>query len=92
MSPAALEEILTFAQGALTALSLVAALFFLRYWRSTGDRLFAFFSIAFVLFSASWTALATRPSVGEHDAYVYLLRLAAFAAIIIGIVDKNRRA
>jgi hypothetical protein len=92
MSPAAVDEMLSFGQGALTTLSLVAALFFLRYWRSTADRLFAYFAAAFLLFSASWAALAAKPSIGEHDAYVYLLRLAAFVAIMIGIIDKNRRA
>ncbi len=86
------EEVLIFAEGALTALAAVAALFFLRYWRSTGDRFFGFFTLAFLLFGASWAALAFRPSVGEHDAYVYMLRLAAFAAIAIAIVDKNRGA
>lgn len=86
------DEILTFAQGALTALSMVAALFFLGYWRRTRDRLFAYFAVAFTIFAASWAALAIHPSIGEHDAYVYLLRLAAFGAILVGIVDKNRRA
>lgn len=86
------EMLIVFAEGALTALSLVAALFFLRDWRSTRDRFFGFFTLSFVLFAASWAALAFRPMVGEHDEYVYMLRLAAFAAIAIAIVDKNRGA
>ena len=86
------EDLVIFAEGALTALSLVAALFFLRYWRTTRDRFFGFFTLAFVMFGSSWAALAFRPSVGEHDAYAYMLRLAAFGAIAIAIVDKNRGA
>lgn len=78
--------------GMLTMATLMAALFFLRYWRVGRERLFLFLSLAFVAFSASWAALAMiRPSY-EHRSVVYLLRLLAFAAIMIGIADKNRRS
>jgi hypothetical protein len=86
------QEAILFAEGALTALSVVATLFFLRYWRSTGDRFFGFFTLAFFLFAAGWAALAFLPSIGEYDVYIYLLRLAGFAAIAVAIVDKNRKA
>jgi ABC-type Fe3+-siderophore transport system permease subunit len=36
-----------FILGATALASLVAALFFLRFWRDTRDRLFCFFAIAF---------------------------------------------
>lgn len=85
------EELLIFVDGALAALSVVAVLFFVRYWRSSRDRFFGFFAAAFTAFAASWAALAFRPTVGEHDAYVYLLRLVAFLSIILAIIDKNRR-
>jgi hypothetical protein len=45
-----------------------------------------------VLFAAAWAALAFLPRIGEHDAYIYVVRLAGFAAIAIAIVDKNRKA
>lgn len=78
--------------GMQTMATLIAALFFLRYWRIGRERLFLFLSFAFVAFSASWAALAMiRPSY-EHRSVVYLLRLLAFAAIMIGIADKNRRS
>ena len=78
--------------GMLTMATLIAALFFLRYWRIGHERLFLFLSFAFVAFSASWATLAMiRPSY-EHRSVVYLLRLLAFAAIMIGIADKNRRS
>jgi Family of unknown function (DUF5985) len=78
--------------GMLTMATLMAALFFLRYWRIGRERLFLFLSFAFVALSASWVALALiRPSY-EHRSVVYLLRLLAFAAIMIGIADKNRRS
>lgn len=77
--------------GMLTMATLIAALFFLRYWRIGRERLFLFLSFAFFALSASWVALAMiRPSY-EHRSAVYLLRLLAFTAIMIGIADKNRR-
>jgi hypothetical protein len=84
------EQLLVFASGALTALGLTAALFFLRHWQTTRDRLFVFFAIAFVGLAASWAAMVVWPALGEHDAYVYGIRLVAFLALIVGIVDKNR--
>jgi peptidoglycan/LPS O-acetylase OafA/YrhL len=78
--------------GMLTMATSIAALFFLRYWRMGRERLFLFLAFAFAALSASWVALAMiRPSY-EHRHAVYLLRLLAFAAIIIGIADKNGRS
>lgn len=67
---------------------LVAAGFFFRFWRETRDRLFAFFSAAFFLMAV------IRPLVGSgqpDNLAFYLVRLLAYAIIIIGIVDKNLR-
>jgi peptidoglycan/LPS O-acetylase OafA/YrhL len=77
--------------GMLTMATSMAALFFLRYWRIGRERLFLFLSFAFVALSASWIALAMVKPSYEHRQAVYLLRLLAFAAIMIGIADKNRR-
>jgi uncharacterized membrane protein YcjF (UPF0283 family) len=75
-----------FLWGALTTSALVAALIFLRFWKLTQDRLFLFFSSAFVALSLNWALAMWR----ENHEYLYFLRLAAFVLIIIGIVDKNR--
>lgn len=73
--------------------SLVAALFFLRYWRASRERLFAFFSLAFVGMAVNWLVLAmvNRPVDEAQQAYAYLIRLVAFVILIVGIIDKNRR-
>jgi hypothetical protein len=78
--------------GALTVLSLAAGLFFLRYWRSSGDRFFAFFAIAFWALGANWALMVGRDPKDEYLPYFYLLRLFAFLLIVVGIVDKNRRS
>lgn len=76
--------------GALAALSFVIGLFFLRYWRTSRDRLFVFFVAAFWLMGLNWGGVAVGAS-DETRPYLYLLRLAAFVLIAVAIVDKNRR-
>lgn len=82
MSPAVL-----FLSGCLTMAYAVAGLFFLRFWRDSRDRLFAFFAAAFWILAAQ-RAIVTLADVGDS---IYLLRALAFVLIIIAIVDKNRR-
>ncbi|HKB71412.1 MAG TPA: DUF5985 family protein [Thermoanaerobaculia bacterium] len=65
----------------------VAALFFLRFWRESRDRLFLLFSAAFFLLGVD-RVIASTSSVGDA---VYLLRALAFVLILAAVVDKNRR-
>lgn len=67
---------------------LVAAAFFFRFWRESRDRLFAFFALAFLLMALARPMLAANEdsSVGP-----YFIRLASFALILVGVVDKNLR-
>ena len=80
-----------FLLGATAMGCLVVALFFVRFWRSTGDRFFALFALAFAVFGANRFVLALVDEDHEHRALAYLVRLAAFVVIIVAIVDKNRR-
>jgi hypothetical protein len=84
-------QVHTYLFGVLTALSFVCGLFFLRYWRLSSDRFFAFFSIAFWSLGANWALLVGRDPSDEYTPYFYLLRLFAFVLILLAIVDKNRR-
>jgi hypothetical protein len=78
-----------FLSGLITMGFLVSGLFFFRSWRRTGDALFALFAVAFVLLAAN-QALAVFIGFGHEElGWVYLLRVAAFALIIAGIVRKN---
>lgn len=80
-----------FSWGMLAMASLLAGLFFLRYWKVTGDRLFAFFATAFAMLATNYVVLATVDPAFEARHLIYLIRLAGFLLIIVGIVDKNRR-
>ncbi len=71
--------------------SLVASLFFLRFFRQSRDRLFAMFSAAFAILAVNWAAMPFVPSEYESRELFYLLRLISFTIIIIAIVDKNRK-
>ena len=75
--------------GILAAGYLVAALFFLRFRRETGDRLFLVFSVAFALLAVQRLALALTT---RSETLIYGLRLLAFVLILAAIVDKNRKA
>jgi hypothetical protein len=77
--------------GALFTGYSVVALFFLRFWSSTRDRLFAMFSAAFAILAVQRLALAITRSAVEDQSALYLLRLLAFILILVAIVDKNRR-
>jgi len=79
-----------FCWGMLTMAGLVASLFFVRYWRVTGDRLFVFFAVAFAMLAVNWLALSAVDPSFEARHLIYLVRLAAFIILIVGVVDKNR--
>lgn len=80
-----------FLMGAIAMASAVAALFFLRFWRETGDRLFLIFAGAFALLGLTRIGLAMADDPSEIDTSWYWVRLVAFVLILIAIVDKNRR-
>jgi hypothetical protein len=80
-----------FLSGAVATGFLVCCLFFLRYWRRTGDSLFIYFALAFALlgFGEGMFTLANVQS--EHRVTIFLIRLAAFGIIIFAIARTNRR-
>ena len=80
-----------FIMGAIAMASGVVALFFLRFWRETGDRLFVIFASAFALLGVTRLGLALSPDPTEGHTMWYWVRLAAFVLILIAIADKNRR-
>jgi uncharacterized membrane protein len=75
--------------GILVSGYLVAALFFLRFRRETGDRLFLAFAVAFAILAVQRLALALTT---ENETLIYGLRLLAFVLILAAIIDKNRKA
>jgi hypothetical protein len=76
--------------GAIAALSFVAGLIFLRYWRSTHDRFFLLFALSFWIEAANRTLMTWIGAWRENEPLVYTIRLVAYALILFAIWDKNR--
>lgn len=71
--------------------SLFAGVLFLRFWRNTVDRLFAWFAVAFWMFALNYALLAVLDTTDESRVYAYLPRLGGFVMILFAIADRNRR-
>ncbi len=83
----------SFITGALTTGYLLLGLFFLKFWRRTRDRFFAYFACAFWLMAAGEGAFAIAGGNSENTSpSIYLLRLFGFILIIVAIVRKNVEA
>ena len=80
-----------FLSGAVCMACFAIALFFIRFWRRTRDRLFLMFSAAFLLLMTERVILVAIGASHEFAPYVYVVRLLAFGLIIAAVVDKNRR-
>ena len=77
--------------GAVASASFIVALFFLRFWKTSGDRFFLYFAASFALEAMNRMALGTMTVSNEDEPAYYVVRLVAFVLILIAIVDKNRR-
>lgn len=80
---------ISYISGMISAGYLVAALFFFRFWRRTGDALFLAFGLSFVLFATSQSALLLVDSPREDRSWIYLFRLAGFVLLLASIIWKN---
>lgn len=76
--------------GGIATSALVIGLFFFRFWRSTRDRFFLFFALAFWIEGAHRFAIYEIVGQDEASPLYYLIRLVAYGLIIAAIVDKNR--
>ncbi len=77
--------------GALAMGFLIAGVFFLKFWRRTGDGLFLAFSGAFGLLALGAALPILLGAPHEERSGLYLLRLAAFVLIIVAVLAKNLR-
>lgn len=78
-----------FISGTLMVLSLIAALFFWRSWRRSGDRFFLIFAFAFALLGVERLMLGVLNLPEAPNLSIYIIRLIGFVLIIIAIVEKN---
>lgn len=77
--------------GAIAIGWLIAGLFFFRFWRHTRDKFFLYFALSFWLESGNRVVLGLVANANEGHPGHYLVRLVAYALILLAIWQKNRR-
>ena len=82
--------LMPFLNGAIMLSYLACALFFLRFWTQSRERLFGFFALAFTLLGINSGGLSVLAADDERRYYLYLVRLVSFLLILYAIWDKNR--
>lgn len=76
--------------GAIAIASLVAALFFLRFWRHTRDRFFLYFALSFALEGLNRIAMGLLVQLSDDNPLFYSVRVVAYGLIVAAIWRKNR--
>ena len=80
-----------FSQGFVATASLVAAMFFLRFWTRTRDFLFLAFAIAFAAEAVTRAITVVEGIPDTNYTWVYVERLCEYLFILVAILRKNRR-
>ncbi len=91
MSPIAHLHADIFLLGFVVASSLIAALFFLRFWRDTRDPLFVAFSAFFSLQGISELYVLRLEHPNEGNFWLFLLRFLSIVGVVAAILRKNMK-
>ena len=75
--------------GAVIMGDVVAALFFVRFWKMTGDRFFLFFSASFLAIAVSRSVVDEGIPPFGLEPLGYMIRILSYLFIIAGILYKN---
>jgi hypothetical protein len=75
--------------GVIVSGCLVAGLFFLRFWRRTGDLLFLAFALSFLIEGANRARFLFLDVPSEGAASIYVVRLLSYLLILAAIAYKN---
>ncbi|MGC3982788.1 MAG: DUF5985 family protein [Steroidobacteraceae bacterium] len=81
----------SFLLGIIVTASIIAGVFFLKFWRNTGDRLFLAFAIAFIIEGINRIGFLFVAKPNEGSPAIYIVRLIAFLIILAAILAKNSR-
>ena len=92
IAPIAHPRLDFFLLGYVAAVSAVAALFFLRFWKQTRDALFLAFAGFFAVQGFTRAFEVSIPNPNLVVGWVYVLRLLSVALVVFAILRKNFRA
>lgn len=89
----------SFLSGIYMITFLSSGLFFLKYYKASGDRFFGLFSGACAMLAVERVVLlilsdplARQPlEIGPRESWVFIFRLVAFMIILFAVIDKNKR-
>jgi hypothetical protein len=81
----------TFLLGAMAMGCTIVAMFFLRFWRSSGDRLFLYFALSFLLEAANRATFALADFARDSSPFYFGIRLLSYLLILWAILEKNLR-
>lgn len=76
--------------GAIAASSLIAGLFFFRFWYRSRDRFFLYFALSFWIEAGNRTLLGLLATASELEPFYYGVRVIAYGLILVAILQKNR--
>lgn len=76
--------------GAIAATSFAIGLFFVKYWRSSGDRFYLLFAASFLIEGVNRAAIGMIGAT-EYLPVHYAIRFIAYGLIVVAIWDKNRQ-
>jgi hypothetical protein len=80
-----------FLLGYIAALSAVATVFFLRYWKDTRDFLFFAFAAFFAVQGGTRIVDLSSPNPNLIVGWVYVLRLLAVLLLVAAVLRRNTR-
>lgn len=80
-----------FLLGVIVTSSVMAGIYFLKFWRHTRDFLFLAFGIAFIIEGIDRLAVLLLAKPNEGNPVIYLIRLLAVLLILTAILKKNYR-
>jgi hypothetical protein len=78
-----------FLLGIIVCTSLIAGVFFLKFWRHTRDQLFLAFGAAFIIEGLNRASLLFVVEPNKGHLAIYVVRLFCYLLILTAIVVKN---
>jgi hypothetical protein len=78
-----------FLLGVIAASSLAVGMYFMKFWRSTGDAFFLSFGAAFLIEAVNRCTFLFFDKPNEASPWIYLVRLLSFLLILTAILRKN---
>ena len=78
-----------FLLGVIATASITAGVFFLKFWRNTGDSFFLAFAASFVIEGLNRSAVLLVEKPSEGTPWTYLIRLLSLLLILGAILKKN---